>query len=98
MEKVGTLADLETRNPLRTKVNGKAILVFQVQGNLYATQARCPHAQGPLHDAEICDKVLTCVWHGWTFDLTTGDCEEDPDLKLERYIVKIEGSDIFVSV
>ncbi|MFA7585153.1 MAG: Rieske (2Fe-2S) protein [Novosphingobium sp.] len=98
MEKVGTIADLKASNPLKAKVAGKAILIFQVGDEVVATQARCPHAHGPLHEAEICDSVLTCVWHGWSFDLLTGDCEEDPDLKLERYAVTVEGDDIFVSV
>lgn len=98
MEKVGTLADLKVANPLKAKVAGKAILVFQVGDDLVATQARCPHAQGPLHEAEICDTVLTCVWHGWSFDLKTGECEEDPGLTLERYAVTVEGDDILVGV
>ena len=98
MEKVGTMEQLRGSSPLKAKVGKKPILVFLVDGAPVATQARCPHAQGPLHEAEICESLLTCVWHGWSFDLLTGDCEEDPDLKLERYDVKVDGDDIFVSV
>jgi nitrite reductase (NADH) small subunit len=41
--------------------------------------------------------VLTCPWHGWTFDLRTGTCDEDPDLTLELYPVRIDGDDIVVT-
>ena len=98
MEKVGTLEQLKSLSPLKAKVDGKAILVFLVDDAPIATQARCPHAQGPLHEAEICDSILTCVWHGWSFNLLTGECEEDPELFLKRYDVKVEGDDIYVSV
>lgn len=98
MERVGTLADLKVRNPLKAKVAGKAILVFQMGEELVATQARCPHAQGPLDEAELCGSILTCIWHGWSFDLNTGDCEEDPDLKLKRFDVHLEGDQIYVRV
>ena len=98
MEKVGTMAELKSSSPLKAKVSGKSILVFLVNDAPVATPARCPHAQGPLKDGEVCDTVLTCSWHGWSFDLLTGECEEDPDLMLERFDVKVEGDDIFVSV
>src|SRR5690554_6283494 len=55
MEKVGTLEQLKSASPLKAKVGGKAILVFLVDDRPIATQARCPHAQGPLHEAEVCD-------------------------------------------
>lgn len=97
-EKVGTLSQLGENGPLKAKIGDTRILVFLADGAPVATQARCPHAQGPLHQGEICGSVLTCPWHGWSFDLATGECEEDPDLTIERYTVTVEGDDIYVSV
>ena len=98
MQKVGTISALLQQSPLKAKVGDTRILVFLVDNAPIATQARCPHAQGPLHEAEICKSMLTCVWHGWQFDLLTGKCEEDPGLLLERYEVKVDGDDIYVTV
>ncbi len=98
MQKVGTMADLQQGKPIRAAIDGEKLLVFLVEGEPVATAARCPHANGPLHQGELCGKVLTCVWHGWSFDLTTGACEEDPELFLKRYSVKREGDDILVSL
>lgn len=98
MEKIGTMEELRTNGPLRGRVGDVRLIVFLADDEPIATQARCPHAHGPLHEGEICGTVLTCPWHGWSFDLKSGVCEEDPDLMLERYAVTVQGDDIFVSV
>lgn len=96
-EKVGTLSQLRENGPLKAKVADKRMLVFLADDKPVATQARCPHAHGPLHEGELCGAVLICPWHGWSFDLKSGVCEEDPDLALELFAVTVEGEDIYVS-
>src|SRR3546814_1911881 len=89
MQKVGTVTELASGKPLRATVDGEKVLVMLVEGSPVAIPARCPHAHGPLHQGEICGTVLTCPWHGWSFDLATGACEDDPDLILPRYSVAV---------
>ena len=98
MQKVGTMADLISGVPIRANIDGTRILVFLVEQEPVATAARCPHAQGPLHQGEICGTQLICPWHGWTLNLPSGSCEEDPDLFLKTYSVTRSGDDILVSV
>ncbi|SCW34072.1 nitrite reductase (NADH) small subunit [Sphingobium faniae] len=98
MNKVGTMSELSAGKPIRATVDGEKILIFLVDDRPVATAARCPHAQGPLHQGEICGSQLICPWHGWTFNLPSGSCEEDPDLFLKTYKVECEGDDILVSV
>lgn len=97
MVKVAEMSDLTADKPLRVSLDAEKILIFLVEGVPVATAARCPHAHGPLHQGEVCGTVLTCPWHGWSFDLVTGACEEDPELLLPRYAVRVEGNDIHVS-
>lgn len=97
MIKVGELSELSAETPLRASLGSEKILVFLVEGAPVATAARCPHAHGPLHQGEVCGTVLTCPWHGWSFDLVTGECEEDPELFLKRYEVQVQGDDILVA-
>lgn len=97
MMKVGEMSTLTADKPLRASLGSEKILIFLVNGAPIATPARCPHAHGPLHQGEICGTVLTCPWHGWSFDLVTGECEEDPDLLLQRYDVQVDGDDILVA-
>lgn len=98
MQKVGTMADLAAGKPIRATVEGEKILVFLVEDQAVATAARCPHAHGPLHQGEICGSQLICPWHGWTFNLPSGSCEEDPDLVLATYTVVRDGDDLLVSI
>ncbi len=94
MIKIGEMSDLTAEKPLRATLGSDKVLIFLVEGAPVATVARCPHAHGPLHQGEVCGTVLTCPWHGWSFDLVTGECDEDPDLLLKRYEVRVEGNDI----
>ena len=53
-------------------VNNTDVAVFKFGDKVLATQARCPHAGGPLHlgDIEVLPDMSLCVkcpWHKWTF-------------------------------
>jgi len=54
-------------------VGKKRVAVFRTrQGGVYATQADCPHKQGPLADGLVGSQTLICPLHSLKFDLTTG--------------------------
>ena len=96
--RAGSLAELRAGGGTRASIGGKKIALFEIGGCVVATQGRCPHANGPLYEGEVEGTVLTCPWHGWTFDLHSGFCEEDPELVLERFPVRVEGDDILVTL
>lgn len=98
MHRVGSLNELRHAKRLCADVDGKRVAVFLVDGKVIATTGRCPHAGGPLADGELCGAILTCPWHGWTYNLDTGSCEEDPDISLPFYDVRIDGDDVYVTV
>ena len=55
-------------------MSGEEIAVFHTRaGGVYATQALCPHRQGPLADGLIGGTTLLCPLHAWKFDLATGE-------------------------
>jgi nitrite reductase (NADH) small subunit len=52
---------------------GVEVAVFHLRGGeVRATQARCPHRDGPLADGLTGGNVVVCPFHAWKFDLTTG--------------------------
>ena len=54
-------------------VEGEPIAVFRTRsGGLFATQAFCPHARGPLADGLIGNATVLCPLHAFAFDLPTG--------------------------
>jgi nitrite reductase (NADH) small subunit len=65
------------------------IAVFHTRsGELFATQADCPHRNGPLADGLVGDKTVICPLHAWKFDLSTGQLYGS-DCKLRTYPVRV---------
>ena len=92
---------LRTVEPPIDEIEGrrkKRIAVFNVKGTYYATDDACPHRGAPLGDGPLTGQVVTCTWHGWEFDVSTGCHITDPGLRLNRYKVQIIGNTIFVSL
>ena len=96
--RVGSLAAVEAGDAVLEEVAGHEIALFLCKGKVVATNGQCPHAEGPLHEGDVEGTVLTCPWHGWTFDLETGQCGEDDTIVLERYPVRIDGDDVLVTL
>jgi nitrite reductase/ring-hydroxylating ferredoxin subunit len=74
------------------------ILVANVDGEYLATTSRCPHEDVSLEDGERRGKTLTCPGHGYEFDLATGACRHDPQLRLQSFRVSFEGDELYVDL
>lgn len=70
--RVGTLDELKQRQCLVLSGRGYTIGVFYHEGQVYATDNRCPHMGFPLDRGTVQDGILTCHWHHARFDLTSG--------------------------
>ena len=79
-------------------VEGKVIALFNVNGNFHAIDNTCAHRQGPLGEGSLDGSVVTCPWHGWSFDVTTGACRLNPVAKVASYPTKVEGDAVFVQI
>ena len=54
-------------------VEGELVAVFRMRaGGLHATQAKCPHREGPLADGIIGDGRVICPLHAFKFGLDAG--------------------------
>lgn len=94
--RVALRSQLVEGQPLALRVGTVDLALFLIDGRLIATAGKCPHAGGPLHKGRVCAGKLSCPWHGWTYDLASGECEESDDVSLARYDVSVEGDDIIV--
>ena len=79
-------------------VQDRIIALFQVDGRFYALDGICPHQGGPLGRGTVCGGIVTCPWHGWQFDVLTGQHQANRSLRQPGFPVKVEGQDIFVAV
>jgi nitrite reductase (NADH) small subunit len=74
----------------------RELALFNVDGRFYATQNQCLHLKGPLGDGELEGPVVTCPWHGYQYDVRTGENEFDRALQLETFEVVIEDGEVKV--
>jgi nitrite reductase/ring-hydroxylating ferredoxin subunit len=79
-------------------VNGKALAVANVGGTFHAIDNTCLHRGGPLGDGPLEGKVVTCPWHGWQYDVTTGKVTQNPSVGVACYPVELRGSDVYVDL
>ena len=80
------------------QVEGKPVALANVSGKLFAISGICAHQAGPLGEGELEGCVVTCPWHNWQFDVTTGKVVASPSLGVDTYPVELRGNDIFVDV
>ncbi len=95
------------------QVAGRSIGVFNVNGRLVAVLNVCPHAGAPVCLGRLGGttlpslpgelqwgregEILACPWHGWEFDLGTGQALAD-QRRLRLYPVSVEGDTVFVTL
>lgn len=94
--RVASTAEVKPGSAIVVEVNGKTLAVFNVDGAFHAIDNTCVHRGGPLGEGDIHGNVVACPWHGWQFNVTTGECVKNPAAKVEVYQVKVEGDDITV--
>jgi nitrite reductase/ring-hydroxylating ferredoxin subunit len=93
-------------------INGKSVGVFHLDGEFYGLLNRCPHRGGPMCEGMVVGyleadkpgevrfdpsrKLLECPWHGWEFDIRTGQSYFDPKrTRIRPYPVAVEtGADV----
>jgi nitrite reductase/ring-hydroxylating ferredoxin subunit len=54
--------------------DGDELAVYNVNGEFYATENFCPHKGAPLTEGALCGHIVECGWHGWQFDVRSGEC------------------------
>lgn len=79
-------------------VAGRIVALFHTGEGFYALDGVCPHAGGPLGKGTLQDHIVTCPWHGWQFDVTTGQHCLNATLRHTTFPVRVEGDDILVQL
>ena len=79
-------------------VNGTEIALFNINGEFYAINNRCPHAEFSLGAGLISEDMVICPGHAWTFKLKTGECITKKSQPVKIYKVVMEGKDIKIQL
>lgn len=79
-------------------VDGLSIGVFRHKGQWLALSNSCLHRGGPVCAGKVEGDVITCPWHGYQYDLPTGELLLDRDTRLPKYAVEVRDDGIYVIV
>lgn len=109
---VAAVRDLPPGSRKLVTVKGRPIAIFNIDGELFGILNRCPHQGGSLCEGRLIglvesdqpgeyrfsrpNEILRCPWHGWEFDLRTGQSRCEPDrIQVKSYEVAVEpGQDV----
>ncbi len=95
---IANLSELEPGTCRSVEVDGIGVALFNVEGTIYALNNTCPHAGGPLGEGKLNGELVECPWHGWRYNVRTGERPENPDFKVACYPVQVDGTLILVSI
>lgn len=77
---------------------GLSIGVFHHRGEWYALSNKCLHRSGPVCTGPLDGDTLTCPWHGYQYNLVTGQMLLDSETSLPSYPVEIRGEEVYICI
>lgn len=110
---VATVGEIPPGSRKIVEVLGRSIGVFNVNGEFLALRNRCPHQGGPLCAGRLHGvllpgqpgeylftrpgELLRCPWHGWEFDIRTGQSWFDPTkTRVRAYDVSVASGEALI--
>ncbi len=80
------------------QLDGITIALANVSGQFHALSNVCLHRGGPLGQGSLQGNLVTCPWHGWTFDVTSGKVSPNQTAGVACYPVELRGDDVYVNI
>ena len=94
---VAKLGDIPVGEGRAFKFNDEMVAVFNVDGQYHAMDDMCPHMGASLAAGSLEDEIVTCPWHGWSFDVRDGAWCENRRICVDSFRVRVIGSEIQVA-
>ncbi len=100
-ERVCALSEVPEEGSLQVQLPDVDVAVVRFEGELFALEDRCSHADVPLTDGDVEEfdgaPTIECALHGSCFDLRTGEPTNLPATEpVPVYPVRVEGDDVYV--
>jgi toluene monooxygenase system ferredoxin subunit len=80
------------------RVEGRALLLVNVEGRIQAFEDRCAHQGVPLSQGRFKAGILTCSVHEWQYDAATGQGLNPCGVSLKSFPVEVRDGDIWVEI
>ncbi len=97
--RVAALADVVAGQPRLVEVDGRRVVLIRVAAQVYALDDVCAHQGGPLSNGKLTGTRLACPWHGWMYDVRTGQCVfPGRGAAVPFYPVRVDDGEVWVEV
>src|SRR5438128_1700882 len=96
--KVASASQLAPGSVVEAIVGGGYYAICNVSGLIHALAGICPHRGGPLGQGAVNGVNLTCPWHAWEFDCSTGRHDYNPDVGVATFPVQVVGDEILIDI
>ncbi len=97
-ERVCRLDELKPGAGREFVVGGRVLAVFHLETGVQIVEGICPHAGGPLAQGMVRGEVVTCPWHGWQFNVATGQHQLNPRMCVPSFRAIVEGEEVYVEL
>ena len=95
--RVASAKDLQDDEVMALTVSGVRVALYRSEGEFFATDNRCTHAEALMSDGYLEDGCIECPLHQARFDIRTGKAMCAPaTVDLRTHVVRREGDDIFL--
>jgi nitrite reductase (NADH) small subunit/3-phenylpropionate/trans-cinnamate dioxygenase ferredoxin subunit len=93
---VGRVSDFAPGAGRLVNVSGRHVALFRLGDDFFALDNMCLHRGGPLCEGPVDREVVTCPWHGWSYQIRTGTMVQDPRVGVSKHDVRITGDEVAV--
>lgn len=93
---IASTGDVPVGGAKTVSVGDRKIALYHTASGFYATDNTCPHRGGPLAEGDLIGNEITCPWHLWGFDVTTGLCAGNSEISVKTHELRVEGDRILV--
>ncbi|SRR5579871_3351947 len=91
------LDELPVGTSTTVSIDGRAVALFNVNGEIYAVDDTCPHAGSSLGNGKLEGRIVTCRSHGMKIDVVTGCFPASEGFAVASYPVVVVAGMIMVS-
>ena len=95
---VARVGEIPSGSGRQVTVGDRWVGLFNLGGEYHAVDNVCLHRGGPLCDGSITGRIVTCPWHEWQYDVTTGTLIQDPVVGVSRHETRIVGDEVQVQL
>ena len=97
--RIASAAELPAEGEAREfPVGDTVVCIANINGTCSAMDNVCVHRGGPLGQGVVVDDKLVCPWHGWMYDPRTGTPDQNPNVSVKVYALKVDGDDVLIDL